>query len=128
MTLILRIIIGLWGIGFGLLALRGLIDPQVYVTQFGIEAKGASINTLRADFSAFFLVSAICAVWAAVKPEKAVLLYVPAALYGTALAGRLFGLAMGDPVASATTQAVTVEAISTLLLLFAARQLRRRAA
>jgi len=128
MTTVLRIIIGLWGLGFGFLAIRGLIDPQVYVDQFGVEAKGASINTLRADFSAFFLVSAACALWAAAKPEKAALLYIPAALYGTALAGRLLGLALGDPAAPATTQAITVEAISTLLLLSAARQLRQRAA
>ena len=128
MTIALRIIIGLWGLAFGLLAIRGLTDPQVYVEQFGLEAKGASINTLRADFSAFFLVSAACALYAAAKPEKAVLLYIPAVLYGTALAGRLFGLAMGDPLAPATTQAITVEAISMVLMLFAARQLGKRAA
>jgi hypothetical protein len=121
MTIALRIIISLWGLAFGLLAIRGLIDPQVYVDQFGI-------NTLRADFSAFFLVSAACALYAAAKPEKAVLLYVPATLYGTALAGRLFGLAMGDPLAPATTQAITVEAVSMVLMLFAARRLGKRAA
>jgi hypothetical protein len=128
MTIALRIIIGLWGLAFGLLAIRGLIDPQVYVEQFGLEAKGASINTLRADFSAFFLVSAACALWAATKPEKAALLYIPAALYGTALAGRLLGLALGDPIAPATTQAIAIEAISMVLMLFAARRLGKRAA
>lgn len=53
MTIALRIIISLWGLAFGLLAIRGLIDPQVYVDQFGIEGKGAAINTLRADFRPF---------------------------------------------------------------------------
>ncbi len=127
MTLILRIMVGLWGLGFGLLAVRGILDPNVFLGQFGFEAPGASINSIRADFGAFFLVSAVGALWGAWKPEKAMLLYVPAALFGTALIGRLLGLAMGDPASDANNQAMLIEGISVALMLFAANRLGAKA-
>ncbi len=127
MTLILRIMVGLWGLGFGLLAVRGILDPNVFLGQFGFEAPGASINSIRADFGAFFLVSAVGALWGAWKPEKAMLLYVPAALFGTALIGRLLGLAMGDPASDANNQAMLIEGISVALMLFAAKRLGTKA-
>ncbi len=123
MKLVLRILVGLWGLGFGLLAVRGILDPKVFLDQFGIEGPGASINTIRSDFGAFFLVSAVCALWGAAKPEKAKLLYVPAALFGTALFGRLIGLGLGDPASAANNQAMIIEGVSVLLMLFAARRL-----
>lgn len=127
MTLILRIMVGLWGLGFGLLAVRGILDPNVFLGQFGFEAPGASINSIRADFGAFFLVSAAGALWGAWKPEKAMLLYVPAALFGTALIGRLLGLALGDPASDANNQAMLIEGISVALMLFAANRLGTKA-
>ena len=123
MTLVLRIVVGLWGIGFGLLAVRGILDPKVFLDQFGVQGPGASINTIRSDFGAFFLVSAVSALWAAWQPAKARLLYVPAALNGTALAGRLIGLAMGDPSSPANNQAMIIEGVTVLLMLFAAQRL-----
>lgn len=122
MTLILQILVGLWGVGFGLLAVRGILDPAVFLAQFGIQGPGASINTIRSDFGAFFLVSAVAALWGAWKPEKAKLLYVPAALFGTALAGRLLGLMLGDPASDANNQAMMIEGISVALMLFAANR------
>ncbi|MEQ1538916.1 MAG: DUF4345 family protein [Sphingorhabdus sp.] len=127
MNMILRIIVGLWGVGFGLLAVRGILDPNVFLTQFGFQAPGASINSIRADFGAFFLVSAVGALWGAWQPSKAKLLYVPAALFGTALVGRVIGLAMGDPASDANDQAMIVEAISLALMLFAANRLGAKA-
>jgi hypothetical protein len=127
MNMILRILVGLWGFGFGLLAVRGILDPNVFLTQFGFQAPGASINSIRADFGAFFLVSAVGALWGAWQPSKAKLLYVPAALFGTALAGRVIGLAMGDPASDANNQAMIVEAISLGLMLFAANRLGAKA-
>jgi hypothetical protein len=128
MNMILRIVVGLWGVTFGLLAVRGILDPNVFLGQFGLQAPGASINTIRADFGAFFLVSAIGALWGAWQPGKAMLLYVPAALFGTALVGRLLGWAMGDPASDANHQAMLIEGISVALLLFAANWLRAKAA
>jgi hypothetical protein len=127
MNMILRIMVGLWGVGFGLLAVRGILDPNVFLTQFGFQAPGASINSIRADFGAFFLVSAVGALWGAWQPSKAKLFYVPAALFGTALAVRLIGLAMGDPASDANNQAMIVEAISVALMLFAANRLGAKA-
>lgn len=127
MNMILRIIVGLWGVGFGLLAVRGILDPNVFLTQFGFQAPGASINSIRSDFGAFFLVSAVGALWGAWQPSKAKLLYVPAALFGTALVGRVIGLAMGDPASDANNQAMIVEAISVALMLFAANRLGAKA-
>ena len=127
MNVILRILVGVWGLGFGLLAVRGILDPNVFLAQFGFQAPGASINTIRADFGAFFLVSAVGALWGAWQPAKAKLLYVPAALFGTALLGRLFGLAMGDPASDANNQAMIVEGISVALMLFAASRLGAKA-
>lgn len=123
MNLLLRILVGLWGLGFGLLAVGGIIDPKIFLTQFGIEAPGAAINSVRGDFGAFFFVSAACALWAAAKPEKAKLLYVPAALFGAALAGRLIGLGLGDPASPANNQGMIIEGVSVLLMLFTARRL-----
>lgn len=128
MTLALRMLIGLWGVAFGLLGLRGLLDPQVFLDQFGVQGPGASINTIRADFGAFFLVSAASALWAAWKPKDAKLLYIPAALFAMALAGRLLGLALGDPASAANHQAMIIEGISVALLLFAARRLSVKSA
>lgn len=128
MTLILRIAVGLWGVAFGLLAVRGILNPAVFLEQFGLQAPGASINTVRADFGAFFLVSAVGALWGAWRPEKARLLYVPAALFGTALAERLLGLAFGDPASDANNQAMIVEAVSVGLMLFAAKRFGAKAA
>ena len=127
MTLILRIIVGLWGLGFGLLAVRGILDPNVFLAQFGFQGPGASINTIRADFGAFFLVSAVGALWGAWQPTKAKLLYVPAALFGTALVGRFIGLIMGDPASDANNQAMLIEGISAALMLFAASRLGAKA-
>lgn len=127
MNMILRILVGLWGLGFGLLAVRGILDPNVFLAQFGFQAPGASINSIRSDFGAFFLVSAVGALWGAWQPSKAKLLYVPAALFGTAVAGRLIGLAMGDPASDANNQAMIVEAISVALMLFAANRLGAKA-
>lgn len=123
MNSVLRLVVGLWGLGFGLLAIGGIVDPKIFLTQFGIEAPGAAINSVRGDFGAFFLVSAVSALWAAARPEKARLLYVPAALYGTALAGRLIGLGLGDPASAANNQAMIIEGATVLLMLFAARRL-----
>ena len=127
MTLILRIIVGLWGVGFGLLAVRGILDPNVFLAQFGFQGPGASINSIRSDFGAFFLVSAVGALWGAWQPTKAKLLYVPSALFGTALVGRFIGLIMGDPASDANNQAMLIEGISVALMLFAANRLGAKA-
>ena len=127
MNMILRIAVALWGVVFGLLAVRGILDPNIFLAQFGFQAPGASVNSIRADFGAFFLVPSVCALWGALQPTKAMLLYVPAAMFGTALLGRLLGLAMGDPASDANNQAMIFEGISVALMLFAANRLGAKA-
>src|SRR3546814_18776196 len=66
--------------------------------------------------SAFVLVSAVAAAIGALMPGWRGALLVPAALYGTALVGRLIGTASGDVVNPAIIQAMIVEALSLALM------------
>jgi hypothetical protein len=116
MDWIVRGILALWGIFFGWIGISGLIDPQTYVDTFGISGDAAAMNTIRADFSAFFLMSGGAACWTALRPEHSKLLLVPIAAFGLALAGRLLGLMLGDPFAASVRQSVIVEAVSVVLL------------
>lgn len=126
MDWIVRGLIALWGIFFGWIGVSGLIDPQTYVDTFGISGDTAAMNTIRADFSAFFLMSGGAACWAALRPEHAKVLLVPIAAFGLALAGRLLGLMLGDPFAGSVRQSIVVEAVSVLWLVGTMLWLHRR--
>lgn len=121
MTIALRAIVALWGLGFGFMALRGIINPAAWTEGFGVVAQEGAINNLRADYGAFFLVAALGALWGAIQPRNAKALWVPAALFGAALVIRLLGLTMGDPLTDVIKQAMAIELISVLLMMFAAR-------
>ena len=121
MTILLRVIVGLWGIAFSLLALRGIFDPEGWTEAFGVVAEGAAVNNLRADYGAFFLVAALGALWGALQPKNARALLVPAALFGAALVIRLIGIAMGDPMTDPIKQSMATELVSVILMLFATR-------
>jgi hypothetical protein len=95
---------------------------------FGVFGNATGTNTLRADLSAFFLVSAAGSLYGALVPGGARALWVPAALFGTAFVGRMFGLTMGGDVLTAEiSQALLAEAISTALMLACWWQLSRPA-
>lgn len=113
---VLRGAVLLWALFFFIVGVRGLLDPASYTETFGILAEGPAANTIRADLSAFFLVAAGSAALGALVPGWLRALLVPAALYGTALAGRLFGAASGDPVNSGIVQAMIVEALTVALM------------
>src|SRR3546814_11578367 len=85
---VLRGAVLLWAVFFLILGVQGVLDPATYTGQFGIAADGVAANTVRADMSAFFLVSAVAAAIGALLPRWRGALLVPAALYGTALVGR----------------------------------------
>lgn len=114
--LVLRGAILLWAALFLFIGLRGLMDPGVYADNFAIRIDAAAANTMRADFSAFFLVAAGGAVLGALIPSWNKALLVPTALFGTALVGRLIGASMGDFVNNGIVQAMMIEAFSVLLL------------
>lgn len=114
--LVLRGAIILWATLFLFIGLRGLMDPGVYADSFGFRIDAAAANTMRADFSAFFVVAAGSGILGALIPSWNKALLVPAALFGTALVGRLIGAAMGDFVNNGIIQAMMIEALSVMLL------------
>jgi hypothetical protein len=125
--MILRLLVTIWALFFGILGLRGLIDPAVYVQQFDLPAIGAvARNTIRADFSAFFLVAAGSALYGAWARDAAHWLRVPAMLFGGALLFRALGLALGDPLGPIVQTSMIAEAVSAVLLFTAARRLAPR--
>lgn len=106
----------LWAAFFTILGVQGVLDPATFTETFGIGIDGAAANTVRADLSAFFLVAAGGAAIGALVPGWTRALLVPAALYGTALIGRLIGTAMGDLVNGAIVQAMIIEALTVALM------------
>ena len=106
----------LWAAFFTILGVQGVLDPATFTETFGIGVDGAAANTVRADLSAFFLVAAGGAAIGALVPGWTRALLVPAALYGTALTGRLIGAAMGDLVNGAIVQAMIIEALTVALM------------
>lgn len=125
--MILRLLVTIWALFFGVLGVRGLIDPSVYGQQFDLPTLGAMArNTIRADFSAFFLVSAGTALYGAWARDAAQWLRVPALLFGSALLFRALGLALGDPLGPIVQTSMIAEAVSVALLVTAARRLAPR--
>jgi len=114
---VLRGAVLLWAVFFTILGVQGVLDPATYTEQFGIGIDGAAANTVRADLSAFFLVAAASAAVGALVPGWMRALLVPAALYGTALVGRLIGVALGDLVNPGIIQAMIIEALTTALMI-----------
>jgi hypothetical protein len=122
-----RAILVLWAAFFALTGFQGLVSSTPYFELFGVTGDATAVNTLRADLSAFFLVSAGGALIGALVPGASRALLVPAALFGTALLGRLLGVTLlGDQITAAITQAIIAEALSVALMLGAMRLLTAR--
>lgn len=113
---VLRGAVLLWAAFFAIVGARGLLDPASYSETFQFTISGVAINTLRADLSSFFLVASGAAAIGALVPAWVRALLVPAALFGTALGGRLIGIAMGDPSNWGIIQAMIIEALSLALM------------
>ena len=113
---VLRGAVILWAAFFAIVGVRGLLDPASFTDMFGIGIEGVAANTVRADLSAFFLVAAGGAALGALLPGWTRALLVPAALYGTALIGRLFGVASGDAINDGIVQAMIIEALTVMLM------------
>ncbi|MEY4270408.1 MAG: hypothetical protein RLZZ58_1624 [Pseudomonadota bacterium] len=115
---VLRGVLILWAAFFGLMGARGFLNPDYWVSMFGVFGDSTGTNTLRADLAAFFLVSAGGALYGALVPGALRALWVPAALFGTAFVGRIYGLTMGgDALTAQISQALLIEAISTTIML-----------
>lgn len=113
---VLRGAVILWAAFFAIVGVRGLLDPASFTDMFGIGIEGVAANTVRADLPAFFLVAAGGAALGALLPGWTRALLVPAALYGTALIGRLFGVASGDAINDGIVQAMIIEALTVMLM------------
>lgn len=122
MRLVLTALIFLAGLLDLFLAIGFLMDPATNGAQLGVLANGtAGLSTIRADFTAFFLVAAGCMMWGAWR-RNGDLLLVPAALFGIALTGRAINLAIhgGYP---GFALPMSVEAFHVVLLVIAWRVL-----
>jgi hypothetical protein len=119
---ILRVMIGLFGILFIVLAAGFLLDPTQAASRLGVGPLAPlGLATLRGDFFAFFGVGGILSIIGAVRKD-ARFLTAPLLMIGMTLAGRLvtvavsgFDAAMGPPM--------LVEALGILLLALGRRSL-----
>lgn len=122
MRLILIALIFLAGLFDLFLALGFLADPATNGAQLGVSPIGvAGLSTIRADFTAFFLVAAFCMMWGAWRRNFDLLL-VPAALFGIALTGRAINLAIHGSYPGFALP-MGVEAFHVVLLVIAWRVL-----
>ncbi len=113
---VLRGAVLLWAALFAIVGVQGVLDPASYTETFGIGIEGVAANTVRADLSSFFLVASVSAAIGALVPGWSRALLVPAALFGTALLGRLLGASMGDLVNGAIVRAMIIETLSVMLM------------
>ena len=122
MRLILTALIFLAGLLDLFLGLGFLIDPANNGAQLGVVPAGvAGLSTMRADFTAFFLVAAGCMMWGAWR-RNGDLLLPPAALFGVAFLGRTINLAVHGAYPGFALP-MAVEAFHTVLLIAAWRVL-----
>ena len=122
MRLILTALIFLVGLFDLFLGLGFLISPESSGINFGLTPNGPmGLAVLRADFTAFFCVSAACMMWGAWR-RNGDLLLVPAALFGTAFIGRAVSAA-ADGTVPGFWVPMAVEAFHVILLFAAWRVL-----
>ena len=122
MRILLIALIFLAGMFDLFMGLSFLIQPETVAAGFGLAPTGpAGLAALRADFTAFFCVSAVCMMVGAWR-RNGDLLLVPAALFGTALLGRAVS-AVADGAVPGFWLPMAVEAFHVALLVAAWRVL-----
>lgn len=116
-----RTLVTVLGVGFVLQGLAWLVDPARVAAGLGMPLlDGLARSTQIGDLSAFFLVAG-ATMLAGVRPGRARLLYVPAALIGGAAVTRTLAWALHDAAFAALF--IAVEVAVGLLLLAAAGNL-----
>ncbi|MBB3861953.1 hypothetical protein GGQ88_003243 [Novosphingobium hassiacum] len=122
MRLVLTALVFLFGLFDLFLAIGFLTGPEQAGTTLGVLASGAAgISTIRADFTAFFGVAAVCMMWGAWR-RNADLLLVPALLFGMSFVGRATDLVVAGPYPGWPFP-MAVEAAQVVLMLAAWRLL-----
>lgn len=126
MIWIARIGVGLVGLFAAMMAVLAIASPTRVSAALGIVTDAPlGLNTIRADFGAFFLVAAI-ACTAALFRGKQEWLLAPLALFGIAVFGRFLDIAMvGAPAGVA--QPIVIELVCVTLLGLGLRFLPRSA-
>jgi len=114
-------LVGLFSLALG--AVSHFQPEQLAETMGMTPQTGLGLNSLQADFGAFFLASAI-ACGLALFAGKPRWLWGAAVMYGLALLGRLLSAATSG-VPEGLAQPVIIELVLVLLLLFSARTLNR---
>lgn len=125
MRLIVTALIFLAGIVYLIAGLGFLLDPTTSGGGFGLEAVDTrGLAAMRADFTAFFVVSALCMMWGAWKRNGTILL-VPAALFGIAFFGRAISAVFDGTVDNFWFE-MMIEALTVALMLIGHRVLPHR--
>jgi hypothetical protein len=122
MRLILTALVFLFGLFDLFMGLNFLLNPEATATGFGLSGIGArGLSSLRADFTAFFGVVAVCMMIGAWR-RNADLLLVPAALMGAAVVVRAASLGI-DGFYPGWQMPMLVESLHVVLLVAAWRVL-----
>ncbi len=122
MRFVLTALIFLFGLFDLMIGLSFLLNPAETAVGFGISANGIQgLSTIRADFTAFFGVVAVCMMIGAWR-RNADLLLVPAAVMGIAVTVRGLSLAI-DGTYPGWHVPMLVEALHVALLVAAWRVL-----
>jgi hypothetical protein len=125
MQVILRALLLLGGGFFILMGIGFLLNPVSSGADFGIAPQGTlGLASIRADMTAFFIISGVCLAWGTWS-QKGDLLLAAAGLMGVAIVGRLVTLAVDGPHEGWFVP-VIVEAVTVALALFGRRILIAR--
>lgn len=118
-----RVVIAGLAIFYMLIGVGFLIDPAGSALRFALAPLGTQgLATLRADFTAFFVVAGGFALHAAWR-DAAASLRMPVALLAIALLGRVVSLA-ADGAPPSAFPPMAVEAVTIVLMLLARRSAR----
>jgi len=124
MKLLVRVLVVLLVAGLGVMGAGFLLDPVASAEFFAVDPIGnQGLNTLRADFGALFLGSALLLL-IGLLPGKSGALQAVAVLMAVAAAGRITGFVL-DGASRGTLLPLAVELFMVVFLPFAASCLRR---
>jgi hypothetical protein len=122
MQVILRALLLLGGAFFILMGLGFLFNPVGSAADFGLAPQGTQgLASIRADMTAFFVISGICMAWGTWS-QKGDLLLAAAGLFGVAIIGRLVTLA-ADGTYEGWYLPIIVEVVAVALALWGRQSL-----
>lgn len=122
MQVILRVLLLVGGGFFILMGIGFLLNPVSSGADFGLAPQGTlGLASIRADMTAFFVISGTCLAWGTWS-QKGDLLLAAAGLMGIAIVGRMVTLVVNGPHEGWYIP-VIVEAVTVALALIGRRTL-----